>query len=102
MLTRGRPTEPAYWPNGLPGPDIENGQNPVVITTNATGYDRDKRDFFQSNGTLDIEVPWVPGLSLQGTAAIDKSFYNRKVWRTPWYLNTWDGNTLGMTGFHFW
>jgi TonB-linked SusC/RagA family outer membrane protein len=98
MLTRGRPTEPAYWPNGLPGPDIENGQNPVVITTNATGYDRDKRDFFQSNGTLDIEVPWVPGLSLQGTAAIDKSFYNRKVWRTPWYLNTWDGNTLGDDG----
>lgn len=98
MLTRGRPTEPAYWPNGLPGPDIENGQNPVVITTNATGYDRDKRDFFQSNGTLDIQVPWIPGLSLQGTAAIDKSFYNRKVWRTPWYLNTWDGNTLGDDG----
>lgn len=98
MLTRGRPTEPAYWPNGLPGPDIENGQNPVVITTNDTGYDRDKRDFFQSNGTLDIEVPWVPGLSLQGTAAIDKSFYNRKVWRTPWYLYTWDGNTLGDDG----
>ena len=34
----GRPTEPEVWPNGLPGPDIENGQNPYVITTNATGY----------------------------------------------------------------
>ena len=31
MLMRGRPTEPAVWPNGLPGPDIENGQQPVVI-----------------------------------------------------------------------
>ncbi|WP_035916927.1 SusC/RagA family TonB-linked outer membrane protein [Flavimarina sp. Hel_I_48] len=98
MLTRGRPTEPAYWPNGLPGPDIENGQNPVVITTNATGYDKDKRDYFQSNGTLDINIPWVSGLSLQGTAAIDKSFKNQKVWRTPWSLYTWDGNTLGEDG----
>ena len=98
MLTRGRPTEPAYWPNGLPGPDIENGQNPVVITTNATGYDKDKRDFFQSNATLDIKIPWVQGLSVKGTAALDKSFYNRKVWRTPWYLYTWDGNSLGEDG----
>ena len=74
MLTRGRPTEPAYWPNGLPGPDIENGQNPVVITTSDTGYSRDKRDYFQSNATLDIEIPWVKGLSLQTNAAIDKAF----------------------------
>ena len=98
MLTRGRPTEPAYWPNGLPGPDIENGQNPVVVTTNATGYDDDKRDYFQSNGTLDIKVPWIKGLSVKGTAAIDKSFYNRKTWTTPWYLYTWDGSTLDDDG----
>ena len=98
MLTRGRPTEPAYWPNGLPGPDIENGQNPVVIATNDTGYDKDKRDYFQSNATLDIKIPWVDGLSVQTTAAIDKSFSNRKVWRTPWYLYTWDGNTMGADG----
>ena len=37
MLMRGRPNEPAVWPNGLPGPDIENGQQPIVVTTNATG-----------------------------------------------------------------
>lgn len=100
MLTRGRPTEPAYWPNGFPGPDIENGQQPVVIATNETGYDRDTRDYFQSNASLDIKIPWVDGLSLQTTAAIDKSFLNRKVWRTPWLLYTWDGvneNASGLT-----
>lgn len=98
MLTRGRPTEHAYWPNGLPGPDIEYGQNPVVITTSQTGYDNDKRDFFQSNATLDIEIPWIKGLALQTTAAIDKSFYNRKRWQTPWYLYTWDGSSVGADG----
>ncbi|PKA98502.1 TonB-linked SusC/RagA family outer membrane protein [Flavobacteriaceae bacterium MAR_2009_75] len=98
MLTRGRPTEPAYWPNGFPGPDIENGQQPVVITTNATGYDRDTRDYFQSNATLDIKIPWIEGLTLQTTAAIDKSFLNRKVWRTPWELYTWDGANRDESG----
>ena len=42
MLMRGKPQQPAYWPDGRPGPDIENGENPVVITTNDTGYDDDK------------------------------------------------------------
>ncbi len=98
MLTRGRPTEPAYWPNGFPGPDIENGQNPVVITTNATGYDRDTRDYFQSNATLDIKIPWVEGLKLQTTAAIDKSFLNRKLWQTPWFLYSWDGENRNASG----
>tara|TARA_R110000868_G_scaffold98706_2_gene271785 strand:+ start:75260 stop:78496 length:3237 start_codon:yes stop_codon:yes gene_type:complete len=98
MLTRGRPTEVAYWPNGLPGPDIENGQQPVVITTSATGYDNEIRDYFQSNATLDIDIPWIKGLAVQGTAAIDKSFRNRKVWTTPWVLYGWDGSTLGSDG----
>src|SRR3989440_7122573 len=40
-LMRGKPNLPAYWPNGLPGPDIEFGNNPVVIATPATGYDKD-------------------------------------------------------------
>ena len=98
MLTRGRPTEPAFWPNGLPGPDIENGQNPVVITTNQTGYDRSRRDYFQTNGTLDIAVPWIDGLKLQGTAAIDKFIERRKVWQTPWFLYTWDGSSFETDG----
>jgi TonB-linked SusC/RagA family outer membrane protein len=100
MLMRGRPNEPAIWPNGLPGRDIENGQNPVVITTNATGYDKDKRDFIQTNGKIDIEVPWVPGLKLSGTAALDKYLYNQKRWQTPWYLYSWnkvDYETDGVT-----
>ncbi len=98
MLTRGRPTEPAYWPNGFPGPDIENGQQPVVIATSQTGYDRDIRDYFQSNATLDIKIPWIEGLKLQTTAAIDKSFLNQKVWRTPWELYTWDGTNRDESG----
>jgi len=35
--TRLMPTMTSFWPNGLPGPDIEYGDNPVVTSTLATG-----------------------------------------------------------------
>ncbi|GEO22626.1 SusC/RagA family TonB-linked outer membrane protein [Cyclobacterium qasimii] len=86
MQMRGKPHEPAYWPDGRPGPDIENGENPVVITTNATGYDRDTRNYFQTNGALNIKIPGVEGLKFQGTAAIDNLSRFQKRWETPWIL----------------
>lgn len=90
MLMRGKPQEPEIWPNGLPGRDIENGQNPIVITTNQTGYDKDKRDYFQTNGKVELLIPWVEGLKVTGTAAVDKYQYNGKRWATPWYLYSWN------------
>ncbi|MDF7816894.1 TonB-dependent receptor [Runella sp. MFBS21] len=86
MLMRGKPQQPAYWPDGRPGPDIENGENPVVITTNATGYDKDKRNYLQTNGQLDIKIPGVEGLKFTGTASIDILSRNMRRWETPWTL----------------
>lgn len=90
MLMRGRPTEPEVWPNGLPGPDIENGQNPYVITTNATGYQKNPKDFAQLNGGLTLTNPWVDGLKLTLSAAVDRNAESNKTWRTPWKLYFWD------------
>ena len=98
MLQRGRPTDPEVWPNGLPGPDIENGQNPIVITTSQTGYDDDKRNYFQVNGRVEILIPWVKGLKLTGTATADKEIRRVKTWRTPWYLYFWDHKTYEADG----
>ncbi len=92
MLMRGIPTEPAFWPNGMPGPDIEYGENPVVITTDQTGYDRDKRYYFQTNGEVNIRIPWVEGLKFTGTASVDKYMRKTKRWEIPWYLYTWQGD----------
>src|SRR5690606_33303170 len=86
MQMRGKPNQPAYWPNGKPGPDIENGENPVVVTTSQTGYDRDKRDYIQTTGNLEIKIPGVEGLKFTGTAAIDKYIRATKRWQTPWTL----------------
>ncbi len=98
MLMRGKPTEIAIWPDGRPGPDIENGQNPAVITTNTTGYNNDKRDYIQTNGGLEILVPGVPGLKINAMAAIDKQLRRQKNFETPWTLYFWDKKTYEADG----
>ncbi|MDX2284786.1 MAG: TonB-dependent receptor [Bacteroidia bacterium] len=98
MLMRGRPTEPQVWPNGLPGPDIENGQNPYVITTSATGYIKDPTDYIQINGGVDITNPWIKGLKLTLSGAVDKNSRLSKTWQTPWTLYYWDRISRDQNG----
>ncbi|MDR2118443.1 MAG: TonB-dependent receptor [Tannerellaceae bacterium] len=93
MLMRGKPIYPGFWPDGTPGPDLEYGDNPVVVSTDATGYDRDKKYVLNSNLRLDIEIPWIKGLRISGNASFDKDFRFRKRFETPWYLYSWDGKT---------
>ena len=98
MLMRGRPTEPEVWPNGLPGPDIENGQNPYVITTNATGYVDTPTDYLQTNASVAITNPWISGLKLTLSGAVDKNNGTNKIWQTPWSLYSWDKITYESDG----
>ncbi|MCF2488914.1 TonB-dependent receptor [Dyadobacter sp. CY347] len=98
MLMRGKPTEIAIWPDGRPGPDIENGQNPAVITTNTTGYNHDKRDYIQTNGSLEILIPGVEGLKVNAMAAIDKQIRRQKSFQKPWTLYFWDKKTYEADG----
>jgi TonB-linked SusC/RagA family outer membrane protein len=98
MVMRGKPHMHAYWPDGTPGPDIEYGDNPAVISTDATGYDRDKRYILNSTMRLNINIPWVKGLSLNSNVGVDKDLRNRKRFETPWYLYSWDGQSYDANG----
>ncbi len=98
MLVRGKPNEPAYWPNGLPGPDIEFGSNPVIITTNMTGYNREKSYVFNGNVRLKIDIPWITGLSVSGNGSLDKMFGFQKSFQQPWYLYAWDKQSYDANG----
>jgi TonB-dependent starch-binding outer membrane protein SusC len=98
MLMRGRPTEPEVWPNGKAGPDIENGQNPYVITTNATGYVDSPTDYLQTNIGVDITNPWIDGLKLTLSGAVDKTTNTTKIWQTPWSLYYWDKTSFESDG----
>jgi len=87
-LMRGRPTENAIWPNGLPGPDIEYGDNPVVTGTNAIGYTNDKNYVINTNMSAVVNIPWVEGLFVDGSFAYDQNFDFFKSYIKPWTLYT--------------
>ena len=90
MLKRADPRMHAYWPDGTPGEDVGEGDNPAIISTDAAGYNRTKEYVLNSNLRLNVKIPWVKNLSLTGTASLDKSFLFGKRWETPWYLYSWD------------
>ncbi|SFT00065.1 TonB-linked outer membrane protein, SusC/RagA family [Porphyromonadaceae bacterium NLAE-zl-C104] len=94
MLMRGYPNTHAYWPNGLNGPDIALGNNPVVITTNQSGYDKRINYVFESVAKLNINIPWIEGLSFTSNVSFDKNILNRKLWEIPWTLYSWDGQSV--------
>jgi TonB-linked SusC/RagA family outer membrane protein len=93
VLYAASPIKPAFWPNGAPGPDLNDGVNPAVVTTGATGSNDEKQYTFNSNVKLNIEVPWVKGLTLTGIASYDHVFTFDKLFQHPWEVNSWDGVT---------
>lgn len=107
-LIRGYPTETAVYPNGLPGPDVERGDQPLVISSFEPGYDDDK--LFRSYNTLsaNFKVPGVEGLSLSSYYAYDIYFRKRKLFERPFMLYQLDegaylaaGNTGSEDGSEF-
>lgn len=97
-LASAYPTSVAWWPNGDPGPAREHGENPVVISTNATGSNNDKYYVLNSNLKLDVNIPWVKGLTFNGNVAFDQGFDFDKNFTEPWRLYSWDGTTVDAKG----
>jgi len=97
-LMRSKPIIPVYWPNGLPGPGLEGGDNPAVLVTNDTGYSKDKWYVLNSDFQLDIQIPGIKGLNISLDASLDKSFQFVKNWSTPWTVYSWDGTSLDTNG----
>src|SRR5690606_10844180 len=55
------PFVPVFWPNGLPSAGIENGNNPIIQASAASG-ERNIKDYrFDVKGSFDLSIPWVEG-----------------------------------------
>jgi len=84
------PTSPAYYPNGLPGPDIAYGQNPAVSVTNQTGFDDSKRYRANNIFRASLKIPGVKGLVLSSYYAYDVNLGQEKFFEKPWTLYSLD------------
>ena len=80
------PTSPAFYPNGLPGPDIAYGQNPVVTSTSQTGFDDSKKYRANNIFSASLKIPGIEGLSLSSYYAYDINLGQRKLFQKPWIL----------------
>lgn len=97
-LIRMYPTSHALFPNGLPGPDIERGDQPMVSASAETGFNDDQR--YRSNNMLSAQfiVPGVEGLSLSGYFAYDVYFQQRKLFQKPWTLYSFNKDAYLAAG----
>ncbi|MDR1813582.1 MAG: TonB-dependent receptor [Tannerella sp.] len=92
-MYRGYPIILARYPNGLPTGGMDSG-NPVITSTEATGYDRYKYSVFNGLFTVNWDMSWLlQGLSLDGYAAYDRTSNNRKRWAIPWVYYTYNEAT---------
>ena len=66
FLGRNLPTEPVYWPNGYPSAGVSYGNNPAVMCTDATGNNNERMQRYSAKITVDISIPWVQGLGVDG------------------------------------
>jgi len=97
-MIRNKPTQPAFWPNGLPGPDIEYGDQPVVSSSFETGFDDDKRFRSQNMLTVTFKIPRIEGLTLSGYYAYDIYFRKRKLFSKPTMLYSLDRTSYFAAG----
>jgi len=78
------PTIPAYYPNGLPSPGTNGGQNPVVeVDGDLVGTLKGTVNTFNGTLTGSWTLP-VKGLSLDGFLAVDQTVSNSKEFSKPW------------------
>ena len=91
-IYRAYATIPAFYPNGLPSAGIE-GNNPAMMATGIGGLSEQPTQVFNGilKGSYDIAA--VKGLSVEGFAAFDKSWYFNKTFSTPYVLYEYNKNT---------
>lgn len=85
-IIRMYPTSHALFPNGLPGPDIEHGEQAMVSASDQTGFDDDTRTRSNTKLSANFRVPGVEGLNLTGYFSYDTYTQDRKLFQKPWIL----------------
>jgi TonB-linked SusC/RagA family outer membrane protein len=101
-IWRTYPTEAAYSPDGLPMYAGELGQNPVVLSSDASGFLDQEQKVFNSKLSFNFNMDWLlQGISLSGYAAYDFNINSSKQLNKPyevWRLNKGTGEYTNEVG----
>ena len=87
------PFVPVFWPNGLPSAGIENGNNPIIQASPASGNVNNRENRYLAKGSFDIKVPWVKGLGADGYFVYSNNMTTNKNWQKPWTVYDYNKTT---------
>lgn len=95
------PTQVGLYPNGLPGFGGENGQNPYIMASNASGFVNRKTHNYRARISYDYKLDqFVEGLSIKGFAGLGQVSYENRSWDKPWtYYQLVNGEYVASQGF---
>lgn len=86
------PYMPVRWPNGLPTPGFVNA-NPLVISSDATGYINNRNIRLQVRGNYEVIIPWVKGLGVEGFVVANLGYTGIKTWQKPAFVYNYNSAT---------
>jgi len=94
------PMMPVYYEPGIPSAGIEQGLNPAIMTTDASGERSTITKRFSGKLGFDAEIPFVRGLGLDGYFVFNNDVTRDKNWQTPWtvYNRDADGTYTALRG----
>ncbi|KAA3635395.1 MAG: TonB-dependent receptor [Bacteroidetes bacterium] len=88
------PTEVATYPNGLIAWGGENGANPIIMSSNESGFVNQLSNNLRSKIGFDWKLDWLTeGLSINSYAGIRKWTTDTKSWYTPWTVYSYQEGT---------
>lgn len=86
------PYLPVFWQNGLPSPGFV-GANPRVLATDSTGNFNTNAFRYQGRGNIDITIPGVKGLGIDGFAVVNYGTTTQKNWTKPYFVYNYNAAT---------
>ncbi|UMB61706.1 TonB-dependent receptor [Lutibacter sp. A80] len=79
------PTEVAVYPNGLIAWGGENGANPVIMSSDETGFEKQVDTDLRGKISIDYDLnKLAEGLKFKGFAGMRRMNYDQKYWYSPW------------------
>ena len=74
-----------YWPGTEYLYPLRDGQNLINMVTDAAGYNNQNYRGVTSTLSFKLDLPWVRGLWIDGSANYDAGYNFNKTWNTPSY-----------------
>lgn len=92
-----QPNWQPYWPGTKNPEPLRGSENIINWVSDNAGYQTQKVNTFQSTGYINWQLPWVKGLSVEGSGSYDPNSTFFKTFRVPDYVYYKDPVTGALT-----